>query len=89
MRRSCWPIPKVQKISTYPVVPKDKSNTEDLTIALVRSNQGKKFTPLELSIVVKRLINAGLEINIIAKRLGFTTEYINQLAAIAGAPSMI
>lgn len=78
------------EISTYPVVPKDKSNnTEDLTIALVRSNQGKKFTPLELSIVVKRLIRAGLEINIIAKRLGFTTEYINQLAAIAGAPSMI
>ena len=78
------------EIYDLPVVLKDRTTTrEDLTVALVRSNSGKKFKPLELAVIVKRLFKFGWSAQMIADRLGFTPEYVNQLLTIAGAPSMI
>ncbi|MDP2000119.1 MAG: hypothetical protein Q8K22_11080 [Rhodoferax sp.] len=75
---------------TVPVVLQDKATTiEDLTIALVRSNDGKRFTTLELAISVKRLFKYGLSVPTIAEKLDFTVEYVNQLLNIAGAPLLI
>ncbi len=73
-----------------PIVFKDESTTQDdLIVALVKSNEGKRFTPLELSVVVKRLFKFGHSISKIAKRLGITTEYVSQLLSLAGAPEEI
>lgn len=78
------------ELNQLPVVFKDRATTQDdLMIALVKSNEGKRFTPLELSIVVKRLYKFGHVPNNIARRLGFTPEYVHQLLALAGAPDEI
>lgn len=77
-------------MDTAPVVLKDKTTTmTDLTVALVRSNEGKKFTPLELAIAAKRLFKHGMTPQVIGERIGFSTEYISQLLVIAGAPETI
>lgn len=78
------------EIDWVPVVLKSTATTlEDLTVALVRSNEGKQFSPIELSVAIKRLSNYGWGIPKIAAKLGFTTTYIQQLLQIAGAPVLI
>lgn len=78
------------QIDEVPVIVKDRSTTiEDLTVALVRSNEGKRLTPLEIAIVCKRLVNFGWTIPRIAESLGFTPEYVGQLLTLAGAPREI
>lgn len=77
-------------ITSLPVVLKDKSTgMDDLTVALVRSNSGKSLTPLELAIVCKRLIGFRWTPEKIAKKIGFTEEYVQQLLTVAGAPQAI
>lgn len=77
-------------ITEVPVVLCDKSTSmEDLTIALVRTNDGKRFTPIELAVVCKRLISFGWKPAKIASKLSITVEYVNQLLTLAGAPSQI
>lgn len=77
-------------IQTVPVVLKDRTTTiEDLTVALVRSNGGKRFTPLELSVVVRRLQKHGWVEKAIADKLGFSEEYVKQLLTASGAPVVI
>lgn len=73
-----------------PIVLKDRTTTEeDLLVSLVRSNEGKRFTPLELSIVAKRLLKYKWSEKLIAMRMGCSTEYVEQLLIIAGAPATI
>lgn len=73
-----------------PVVIKDKSTTmEDLTVALVRGNTGKPFTPLELAIIAKRLLKFQWSPKVIAEKLGLSEDYISKLLTLAGAPSEI
>jgi ParB-like chromosome segregation protein Spo0J len=77
-------------LETLPVVTKDRSITmEDLTVALVRSGEGKRLTPYELSIVVKRLSSFNRAEKEIAALLGFTENYVKDLLRIAGAPAKI
>lgn len=77
-------------IPSAPVVLQDKSTTiEDLTLALIRSNDGKRFSTLELAITVKRLFKFNWSIETIAEKTSFSVEYVNQLLAIAGAPHLI
>lgn len=77
-------------IQWVPVVLKDRTTTmEDLTVALVKSNEGKRFTPLELSIVAKRLFKFGWTPKTIAQKLGFTEAYVSNLLTLAGAPHEI
>jgi ParB family chromosome partitioning protein len=73
-----------------PVVLKDRTTTmEDLTVAMVRSNDGRRFTPLELSIVAKRLQKYGWAERMIATRMGISYEYVTQLLMASGAPAAI
>jgi len=77
-------------IQSVPVVLKDRTTTiEDLTIALVRSNGGKRFTPLELSVVARRLQKFAWTEKTIAAKLGFSEEYVKQLLTASGAPVVI
>jgi ParB family transcriptional regulator, chromosome partitioning protein len=78
------------EISEVPIVIKDRStNMEDLTVALVRSNEGLKLGPLEIAVCCKRLIGFRWPISKIALRIGKTEEYVNQLLTLAGAPAAI
>lgn len=77
-------------IETIPLVLKPEGTSrEDLTVDLVRSNGGKPFTPLELSVVCARLRNYGWDIPKISNKLGITPEYVSQLLMLAGAPQSL
>jgi ParB family chromosome partitioning protein len=77
-------------ISEVPVILKEKSTTlEDLTVALVRSNDGLKLSPLELAIACKRLVDFGWSYQTIATKIGITEVYVGQLLTLAGAPKSI
>ena len=77
-------------ITEVPLVLKDKSTTmEDLLVALVRGNDGKRFSPLELAVVCKRLTSFHWKADKIAAKLGITAEYVGQLLTLAGAPHAI
>jgi ParB family transcriptional regulator, chromosome partitioning protein len=77
-------------IKMVPVSIKDKSTTmEDLTVALVRSNEGRKLRPLELAIACKRMIKFGRNEKEIGEAFGLTAFYVTNLLTLAGAPSAI
>lgn len=77
-------------VEAVPVVIKPKGTTmEDLTIALVTSNNGRPFTPYETGLIIKRLIDMGLAEKVIAQRLGYTLAYVNDLLSLVGAPKAV
>jgi len=77
-------------IIDVPVVIKDRSTTlEDLTVALVRANENRKFGPPELAVVSKRLLKSGWDHGRIGSRLGISPEYVGQLLMIAAAPQPV
>ena len=83
-------IEEGHKIETVPVATKPRGTTmEDLTVALVKSNEGLPLTPYEIGVVCKRLQGMGLEEKTIAKRLGYTLQYVNDLLGLVGAPKAI
>lgn len=71
------------------VVSPPGTSMEDLTIALVKSNEGKPLTPYETAIVCKRLIGYGWEPEQIADRLNYSKIYVEGLLALIGAPKEI
>lgn len=80
------------EFGTIPVVIKPKGTTmEDLTIALVTSNEGRPFTTYEKALMVKRLVGMGMDEATIAKRLNFKTgkAYVDDLLLLAGAPKAV
>lgn len=83
-------IERGAKIETVPVVIKPNGTTvEDLTFALVTSNNGKPFTPYETALIVKRLVDMGTDEKVIAKRLGYTKNYVDGLLTLAGASKAV
>jgi ParB family chromosome partitioning protein len=87
-------IPRANKlgasITTVPMVFKSAATSlEDLTVALVTSNEGKPLTPFEKGIVCKRLEGYGMERTDIAKRLKISAVYVGQLLTLMGAPNEI
>lgn len=62
---------------------------EDLTVAFVRTKEGKKLDPLELAVCCKRLLDCNWTVDEIAKKIGFSPEYVAQLLVLAGAPNAI
>ncbi|VVE36101.1 hypothetical protein PTE31013_03931 [Pandoraea terrigena] len=77
-------------ITTVPMVFKSAATSiEDLTVALVTSNEGKPLTPFEKGIVCKRLEGYGMERTEIAKRLKISSVYVGQLLTLMGAPKEI
>jgi Predicted transcriptional regulators len=80
------------EIERVPVVVKPNGTTmEDLTFALVTSNEGRPFTTFETALMVKRLVGMGVDEATIAKRLGFKAgkAYVDDLLSLAGAPKAI
>lgn len=77
-------------IETIPMVIKPKGTSmEDLTIALVNSNEGRPFTPYEKGLACKRLIDMGLTEATIAKKLALTVPYVGDLLNLVGAPRAV
>ncbi|UIF89287.1 hypothetical protein [Cupriavidus sp. UYPR2.512] len=77
-------------IATVPMVFKSASTSlEDLTVGLVRANEGRPLTPFEKGIVCKRLEGYGMERAEIAKRLNLSAVYVGQLLTLMGAPNEI
>jgi ParB family chromosome partitioning protein len=71
------------------VVASAGSSMEDLTVALVRANDGKPLTPLEIAIVCRRLTKFNWEVKEIARRLGFSQNYVEGLLLLIGAPQEV
>ncbi len=77
-------------IGPLPVVTKPAgTQAEDLLVGLVVHNSGKPLTPIEKAAVVKKLVDYGMEVSTIAKRLSFSAVYINDLLTLIGAPKKI
>jgi ParB family transcriptional regulator, chromosome partitioning protein len=68
------------------VVSAQGTSVEDLTVALVRSNSGKPLEPYELGIVCKRLARFNWDADEIARRLGFTRTYVENLLLLISSP---
>ncbi len=86
LRAVDYAIERGAELEKLPVVvsPAGTSMT-DLAVGLVTSNSGKPLTPLEKAEVCKRLIGYGMEEDEIAKRLGFTKQYVSDLLLLSGA----
>lgn len=83
-------IKKGAEILKIPVVVASAgSSMEDLTVALVRGNGGKPLTPMEIGIVCKRLIRFSWDVKEIARRLGFSTNYVEGLLLLMAAPAEV
>lgn len=79
------------EIATLPVLvqPKEVSLT-DLTVQLHTANNGRPLTPFELGVVVKRLLaEEDAKKPEIAKRLGVTTRYLDDVLLLANADSKV
>lgn len=61
----------------------------DMTVALVKGNEGSPLSPLEVAVVIHRLVRFGLSDQEIANRLVFTPARIGQLKVLASAPMEI
>lgn len=84
-------ISRGAEITTLPVVVLSRSmSAEQRLVHMVKSNnEGEKFKPLELAIIVQRLAAFGHDEQLIAKELGMTTTYVKQLTTLASSPKDI
>lgn len=83
-------ISKGKEFDALPVKIKPRGTSmEDLTVALATGNSGKPLTPYELASVVKRLLGYRMDEKTIAKRLGITKKYLDDLLFLMAAPEPI
>lgn len=83
-------IERGHMIETVPIVIKPAGTSmEDLTVALVKSNEGRPLNPMEIGTVCKRLLGMGLDEKIIAQRLGFSRNYIDDVLTLVGADKAV
>jgi hypothetical protein len=75
------------EIETLPVVVSPKgTSTDNLILRLITTNTGKPLEPYEIGVVCKRLIDNGWELKEVAKRIGKTQPYLNDLLGLMAAP---
>lgn len=74
------------QIDYIPVVASSDYNMADVTVGLVKSNDGAALRPIEVAIVCKRLKGWGWEPAKIAERLDMSVAYVNELLALVNAP---
>lgn len=83
-------IAKGKEFDALPVVIKPRGTSmEDLTVSLATGNSGKPLLPLELATVIKRLLGYRMDKKTIAKRLGITGKYYDDLMFLLEAPAPI
>ena len=64
----------------------DGLSMEDMTVALIRGNDGKSLTYYESAIVCKRLVKYGFEIDEISRRTGITVPLVKARLVLMAAP---
>lgn len=79
----------VEKIKTVPVTTTDQSVAELLIGTVHDNNVTKPLSPTELAIVVRRLLGYDIAKAEIAKRLGMTMRYVEDLLVLDGAPAKV
>jgi len=78
------------ELRSLPVVTAPEGTSmEDLTVALVTSNNGRALSTYELAVVCKRLRNFGWELSEIAERIGFGPDYVDDLLLLVSAPKSV
>jgi hypothetical protein len=67
--------------------PKSKGlSQDDLNALLIRENKSAEYNAYEASIVCKRMADNGNSINVIATKVGFSSEWVGNLLELAAAP---
>lgn len=78
------------ELQGIPMVIKPKGTSmEDLTVALVVSNNGRQLTSYETALVCKRLIQYGMEEAEVARRIGLSKPHVANLLTLVAAPREI
>lgn len=62
---------------------------QDITIGLVKSNEGRPLQPIEKAVVCRRLSKWGWDSAKIGDRLDMTPRYVDELIALLGAPTAL
>ncbi len=79
-----------KKIERIPVIlDVRKMSEEERTLEFLINNDGKPFTMLEQSEVIKQLLNFGLKVTEVVSRTGKARGYIENLILLATAPAKI
>ena len=79
-----------KKIERIPVILDErKMSEEERTLEFLINNDGKPFTMLEQSEVIKQLLNFGLKVTEVVSRTGKARGYIENLILLANAPAKI
>lgn len=74
-------------IEVIPCVTTDRGTTmEDLMFATITGNEGEPLTPIEKAARIRELMGCNLELDLIAKRLGYTVVHVKNLLSILEAP---
>ncbi|EHL24859.1 hypothetical protein KYG_00607, partial [Acidovorax sp. NO-1] len=68
------------------VLKPEGTSMEDLTVAMMRSNEGLDFTPLERAVLCARLRKFGWTFDRIATELDVDASYVHHLLTLAAAP---
>lgn len=76
-----------KEIDTIPCVTTDRGTTmEELMFATVNGNEGDPLQPIEKARMVRELMGCNLELDHIARRMGYTLPYMKNLLAILETP---
>ena len=74
------------RFTTIPVVIDQKGKAkEDILVAMVRGNTGRRLAPYELGLICKRLITFNWDTKRIATELGITVQYTEKLLKLMAA----
>lgn len=77
-----------KEINTVPCVTTDRGTSmEDLMFATVNGNESDPLQPIEKAQMVRELMGCNLELDYIAKRMGYTLPYVKNLLSILEAPA--
>ena len=78
------------ELQGIPMVIKPKGTSmEDLTVALVVSNNGRQLTSYETALVCKRLVHYGMDEAEVGRRIGLSKQHVANLLMLVAAPREI
>ena len=76
-------------IDLIPVVVTEGRTMADMTVGLVKQNQGRPLAPIEVAVVVKRLTAWGWDAAKVADRLDLSMPYVKELLGLINAPEAL